>query len=146
LRSATALIQTMGRAARHQEGSVILYADKVTKSMQIAMDETSRRRQAQEEYNQRNQIIPQGISKPIREKLLKREKKEKQKTDKKGSIFLQINQRERLDLSQIDAEELTPDDKEKLSKKLKTQMKKAANELDYELAALIRDKIKELET
>jgi excinuclease ABC subunit B len=146
LRSATALIQTMGRAARHQEGSVILYADKVTKSMQIAMDETSRRRQAQEKYNQDHQITPQGINKPIREKLLKREKKEKQKTDKKGSVFLQINQRERLDLSQIDAEELTPDDKQKLSKKLKTQMKKAANELDYELAALIRDKIKELET
>jgi excinuclease ABC subunit B len=136
----------MGRAARHQEGSVILYADKVTKSMQIAMDETSRRRQAQEKYNQDHQITPQGINKPIREKLLKREKKEKQKTDKKGSVFLQINQRERLDLSQIDAEELTPDDKQKLSKKLKTQMKKAANELDYELAALIRDKIKELET
>ena len=145
LRSATALIQTMGRAARHQNGEVILYADKITKSMQIAMDETSRRRQIQEQYNLDHKIIPQGINKPIREKLLKREKKDDKKIDKKGSIFLQINQRERLDLAQIDAEELTPDDKQKLSKKLKTQMKKAAKDLDYELAALIRDKIRELE-
>ena len=144
LRSATALIQTMGRAARHQNGEVILYADKITKSMQIAMDETNRRRQIQEQYNLDNNIIPQGINKPIREKLLKREKEEDKKIDKKGSIFLQINQRERLDLAQIDAEELTPDDKQKLSKKLKTQMKKAAKDLDYELAALIRDKIQEL--
>lgn len=145
LRSATALIQTMGRAARHQDGRVILYADKITKSMKIAMDETSRRRQVQEQYNLENNIIPQGINKPIREKLLKREKKEDKKLDKGSAVFLQINQRERLNLSQIDAEELTPDDKQKLSKKLKTQMKKAAKDLDYELAALIRDKIKELE-
>jgi len=146
LRTSTSLIQTMGRAARHVNGRVILYADKITQSMQIAMDETRRRRQIQQQYNQDHQLTPQGIQKPIREKLLHREKKEEESNPSKKSILLQINKRERLNLSQIDAEGMTPDDKAKLRKKLKTEMKKAANELDYELAAIIRDTIAKLET
>jgi excinuclease ABC subunit B len=144
LRTSTSLIQTMGRAARHVNGRVILYADKITQSMQIAMDETRRRRQIQQQYNQDHQLTPQGIQKPIREKLLHREKKEEESNPSKKSILLQINKRERLNLSQIDAEGMTPDDKAKLRKKLKTEMKKAANELDYELAAIIRDTIAKL--
>lgn len=146
LRTSTSLIQTMGRAARHVNGRVILYADKITQSMQIAMDETRRRRQIQQQYNQDHQLTPQGIQKPIREKLLHREKKEEGSNPSKKSILLQINKRERLNLNQIDAEGMTPDDKAKLRKKLKTEMKKAANELDYELAAIIRDTIAKLET
>lgn len=147
LRSNTSLIQTMGRAARHVEGRVILYADRITNSMAIAMEETARRRQTQIEHNLKNKITPLGINKPIREKLLKREKKKDEDSTrkKKGTIILQLNKRERLNLSQIEAEALTPDDKTKLSKKLRTQMKKAADEMDYELAAIIRDKIAELE-
>lgn len=144
LRSATSLIQTMGRAARHVQGRVILYADRITNSMQIAMEETARRRHTQQQYNQQHQITPIGINKPIREKLLKREKKEPESGLSKGGLILQLNKRERLNLGQIKAEELTPDDRQRLSKKLRTQMKKAAAEMDYELAAIIRDKIAEL--
>ncbi len=146
LRSATALIQTMGRAARHVEGRVILYADKITKSMQIAIDETKRRRQTQEDYNRQHAITPMGINKPIREKLLQREDKDQDKDSAKTkNILLKISQKEQLNLSAIDPSELTPGEKQALIKKLRTQMKKAANDLDFELATIIRDKVKELE-
>src|SRR5690606_12296458 len=69
LRSSQALIQTVGRAARHEEGRVVMYADKTTKSMQFTIDETTRRRKIQEEYNSSHNITPTGVDKVIDEGL-----------------------------------------------------------------------------
>lgn len=145
LRSATSLIQTMGRAARHVDGRVILYADRITRSMDIAIKETERRRATQEEYNLQHGITPQGINKPIREKLMQRKSKDEQDKENKKSILLKISNKEQLNLMAINPEELTPGEKQGLIKKLRTQMKKAANDQDFELAAIIRDKIAEIE-
>jgi excinuclease ABC subunit B len=153
LRNDIALIQTIGRAARHLNGLAILYADKMTKSMQKAIDETARRRHKQLAYNQEHNIDPISINKPIREKLLQREKdgneleKELNRTKKynnKKAIYLQINKGTRLNLTAIDAQSLTPDERVKLVKQLRQQMTKAASDLDFELAAIIRNKIAEL--
>lgn len=146
LRSGTSLIQTMGRAARHVDGQVILYADKVTKSMDSAIKETTRRRQIQEAYNLKHQIDPVGINKPIREKLLQRQEKDQNDNKNQKSILLKISNKEQLNLMAINPEELTPGEKQALIKKLRTQMKKVANELDFELAGIIRDKIKAIES
>jgi excinuclease ABC subunit B len=153
LRNDIALIQTIGRAARHLNGLAILYADKMTKSMQKAIDETARRRHKQLAYNQKHNIDPMSINKPIREKLLQREKdgneweKELNRTKKynnKKAIYLQIGKSTRLNLTAIDAQNLTPDERVKLVKQLRQQMNRAASDLDFELAAIIRDKIAEL--
>ena len=114
LRSETTLIQTMGRAARHPQGHVILYADKITKSMKAAIEEVKRRRKIQMEYNKAHNIVPKPIIKPIREwPFAKKEVKEE---------FLPI----------------------KDIKLLEKEMKIAAKNLDFERAAQIRDLIKEL--
>ena len=145
LRSDTALIQTMGRAARHQEGRVILYADNFSQAMLTAVSETQRRRQTQEEYNQQHDITPATIQKPVREKLLKREKEEKDSIKKSpGSFIVQLSAKQQIDLSEIDANALTPQDKKTLIAKLTKRMRQAARELDYELAAILRDKIEEI--
>jgi len=156
LRSATALIQTMGRAARHVNGQVILYADKITKSMQTAIDETNRRRQIQEEYNQKHGITPQTISKPIRERMIKKQEEnevEGQQTGADGKkiksakpIYVQLSKKERIDVNAVDPEAMTPGDKKKMTKKLEKVMRQAANDLDFELAAIIRDVVQDLET
>lgn len=146
LRSSTALIQTMGRAARHVEGLAILYADKITKSMDFAIKETTRRREVQEKYNLNNKITPIGISKPVREKLMQRKSKEETSEENKKSILLKISSKEKINLSAINSEELTPGEKQGLVKKLRTQMKRAASDQDFELAAIIRDKISEVES
>lgn len=146
LRSTTSLIQTMGRAARHVDGRVILYADRITKSMHAAIEETKRRRHTQETYNLEHNIQPAGINKPIREKLLIRENtKDKEDSGKKG-LLIKLSSKEQLNLAAIDPSELTPREKQVLIKKLRTQMKKAASELDFELATIIRDKVTALET
>ncbi|MBU1033971.1 excinuclease ABC subunit UvrB [Patescibacteria group bacterium] len=146
LRSSTALIQTMGRAARHVEGLAILYADKITKSMDFAIKETTRRREVQEKYNLNNKITPIGISKPVREKLMQRKSKEETSEENKKSILLKISSKEKINLSAINSEGLTPGEKQGLVKKLRTQMKRAASDQDFELAAIIRDKISEIES
>ncbi|AKM81626.1 MAG: UvrABC system protein B [Candidatus Pacebacteria bacterium GW2011_GWF2_38_9] len=146
LRSSTALIQTMGRAARHVEGLAILYADKITKSMDFAIKETTRRREVQEKYNLNNKITPIGISKPVREKLMQRKSKEETSEENKKSILLKISSKEKINLSAINSEELTPGERQGLVKKLRTQMKRAASDQDFELAAIIRDKISEVES
>ena len=145
LRSSTSLIQTMGRAARHVDGLAILYADKITKSMDFAINETKRRRATQEKYNADNNLAPVGINKPIREKLMQRLSKEEQDKANRKGLMLKISNKEQLNLMAINPEELTPGEKQALVKKLRTQMKKAANEQDFELAAIIRDKIAEIE-
>ena len=124
LRSETSLIQTIGRAARNTEGHVIMYADSVTNSMEKAITETERRRAIQIAYNQEHGIVPQTIKKDIR-KVLEITSKEKieKKTDRK----------------------LSKKEKTELISKLKTEMKEAAKLLEFEHAAYLRDKIKELE-
>ncbi len=134
LRTPTALIQTMGRAARHINGHVILYADRISESMRLAIEETSRRRDYQIAFNRTHNITPRGISKPIREKLLKREPKEediRKKELKKMGLEEDVN-----------PESLTPADKQKMIKKLKKLMNAAANAWDFESAARYRDLIK----
>jgi len=130
LRSKTSLIQTMGRAARHVEGRVIMYADNMTKSIKEALFEVERRRKYQIEYNKKHNIIPKSISKPIRSKLAE-ENFDSEITNTLGF--------------EIDVKSLTPMDRKDLIKKLKKEMLVAAQTLNFELAAEIRDKIKEIE-
>lgn len=138
LRSDVTLIQTMGRAARHVEGRVIMYADKTTGSMQRALDEVARRRAYQLEYNKKHNIIPKSIEKPIREKLIDRTEGEKAPWlfGEKEPIYASLPHLE------IDA--MTPMEKKRLVKNLTTEMRLAAQDLNFELAAEIRDKIKEM--
>lgn len=131
LRSQTSLIQTMGRAARHVKGRVIMYADKITGSMDRALNEVKRRREYQLEMNKKYGIIPRSISKPLRVKLI--EKDEENKTD-----FA-------LETGIVDTESLTPMDKKKLINNLRKEMVLAAHELNFELAAEIRDRIRKIE-
>ncbi|PJE67625.1 excinuclease ABC subunit B [Candidatus Shapirobacteria bacterium CG10_big_fil_rev_8_21_14_0_10_40_9] len=140
LRSKTSLIQVMGRAARHINGQVIMYADKFTGSMQRAIEEVRRRRDIQLKYNKKHKIVPKSIQKPIREKLVAREEK--------ISPFIygvKSYQTAFLELEKLDPEQLTPEDRNKLIKNLRREMKEAASDLNFELAAEIRDKIKEIE-
>lgn len=130
LRSDTSLIQTIGRAARNACGEVIMYADKITDSMQRAIDETNRRREIQLAHNQKYGIIPQTIKKPIENNLL--------------SLVASYR-----DLEDIVAEEMVDlgiekKDLPKLISKLEKDMHKAAKILDFERAADIRDQLKKL--
>lgn len=123
LRSDRSLIQTIGRAARNAKGRVILYADKMTGSMERALEETSRRRKIQEAYNLEHNITPQTISKKITEVIRATEVAE---TGPKYS------------------KKMTKKEKEKLLAKLEKEMKAAAKELDFETAATLRDAMLEL--
>jgi excinuclease ABC subunit B len=138
LRSDVTLIQTMGRAARHVEGRVIMYADRVTGSMQRALSEVKRRRKYQIAYNRKHNIKPESIHKPIREKLVDRSEvaREPWMFGEKEPVYQA--------LPNIDIDSLTPMEKKKLVKNLSTEMRLAAQDLNFELAAEIRDKIKEI--
>jgi len=131
LRSRSSLIQTMGRAARHVHGEVVMYADQITKSMKEAMEEVERRREIQEEYNRKNNITPQKIEKPIRPKLIDEiiEEKEK-KSGKKNKL--------------VNYESLPPKDLERELKRLTEEMKYEAEVLNFEKAAGIRDEVKKI--
>jgi excinuclease ABC subunit B len=126
LRSEGALIQTMGRAARHIGGHVIMYADSITKSMQAAIDETQRRRRIQEDFNQEHGITPQGIRKVIK--------------DITERVKVAAEVRAVYDATAPH----TREDVTRLIKELEGQMKTAARNLEFEKAALIRDRIVEL--
>ncbi len=130
LRSDTSLIQTIGRAARNACGEVIMYADKITDSMQRAIDETNRRREIQLEHNKKYGIIPQTIKKPIENNLLSLVASYRD--------FEDIVAEEMVDLG-IDKKDLP-----KLISKLEKDMHKAAKILDFERAAEIRDQLKKL--
>ncbi|KKR30547.1 excinuclease ABC subunit B [Candidatus Woesebacteria bacterium RIFCSPHIGHO2_01_FULL_39_32] len=139
LRSEVSLIQTMGRAARHVEGHVILYADNVTGSMQRAIGEVGRRRAYQIAMNKKLAIVPSSITKPIRERVIAEEEK--------GTIEKLFRQEVRsfAQLPEIDITSLTPMDKRKLIVRLRREMKITAQDLNFELAAEIRDKIRQIE-
>ena len=138
LRSEVSLIQTMGRAARHVEGRVILYADNITGSIKRALAEVERRRKYQIKMNKKYRITPKTIEKPIRERLV--EKDEEAKYEK----LLKFGEKTYRKLPDIVLDGLTPMDKRKLIGNLRREMRLAAQDLNFELAAEIRDKIKEI--
>ncbi len=129
LRSERSLIQTSGRAARNINGKVIMYADKITKSIQACLDETTRRRAIQQKFNRDNNITPESIVKSISNVL--------------SSIYeadymtVPVDKKAKIELTE-------EEDIEALIKKLTTQMKQAAKNLEFEKAADLRDQIKEL--
>ena len=124
LRSESSLIQTIGRAARNAQGKVIMSADKVTGSMRRAIDETERRRAAQDAYNRANGITPKTIVKEIRDPI---------------EVTLKDDAS-----PAADAEKLPKEKKKQLVEKLTAEMKRAAKELDFETAAALRDRIRRL--
>jgi excinuclease ABC subunit B len=126
LRSETSLIQTIGRAARHVEGQVIMYADRVTGSMQRAINETNRRRDAQIAYNKLNGITPQSIQKAIREDLI---------------AELLADARAELTPGTLGKAKPKPEDLPKILSELEGEMKAAAAALDFERAAQLRDEL-----
>lgn len=137
LRSRTSLIQTMGRAARHLNGHVIMYADVLTKSMKAAIDEVQRRRKTQIEYNETHGITPVQITKKIREKLIDRPPEETPEAIR--------HQKEDVIYKQAILGELIPQDKTKLTSYLTKKMKEAAKDFRFEEAAVLRDKISKLQ-
>ncbi len=141
LRSKTSLIQTMGRAARHQEGKVIMYADTVTGSMTAAIDEVNRRRLYQTNYNRTHHVTPKSINKPIRTKLIIREPKG---TTGPQSTVIQLTRTEAIDLKNLKLDSLTPEDKKRLTRSLTRKMLQTARDLNFELAAKLRDTISDL--
>lgn len=153
LRSRSALIQTMGRAARHESGQAILYADYLTGSMKAAISETQRRRKIQIVFNKTHGITPTSISKPVRDRMIEKTEEEPttnrkrfgKSSEQDNDIIINLNKSEQINLSLIDPEELTPHDKKKLAAKLRRRMAQAAKDLDYELAAILRDTIYRLE-
>lgn len=126
MRSGRSLIQTIGRAARNAEGQVIMYADEVTPSMEYAITETERRREIQEKYNAAHGITPKTITKDVAEILEISTHKEDGGNGKKKKHY-------------------TPAERVQLIEQYKKEMKAAAKLLEFEHAAYLRDKIKELE-
>ncbi len=127
LRSDTALIQTTGRAARHVNGTVIMYADRITNSMRRALDETDRRREIQTKHNEEHNIEPATIVKEVRD-LTGRVRREAAPADEPE-----------LSITQLPKDELA-----RMIRELKRQMEAAAENLQFEKAALLRDEIYEL--
>lgn len=127
LRSESALVQTIGRAARHVEGKVIMYADGMTGSMQRAIEETYRRREIQQKYNEEHHITPQSVAKEIGQGL--------------RAIIPEKEKSKKLDLRKIPREELP-----QIIKELTSQMQLAAANLEFERAAELRDQIEDIKT
>ena len=126
LRSGSSLIQTIGRAARHEDGHVIMYADMVTDSMRLAIDETERRRRLQEDFNHQHGITPQGIKKSI-----------KDITDRVRAIAEE-------QAPYVTTREMPRDQVARLIKDLERRMKDAARDLEFEKAAALRDQVVDL--
>jgi len=147
LRSKTSLIQTMGRAARHTQGTVVMYADNITGSMQRAITEVERRRRIQDDYNKKHHIVPISVKKPIRTKLVEYQDRDKmtRSADFVSNMLSKLG-KEYEEILNIDIDQLIPSDKTKLAKKLNLAMKEAAANLNFELAIALREKIKKLKT
>jgi excinuclease ABC subunit B len=131
LRSTGALIQTMGRAARHLEGKAVLYADVFTDSMRRAIDETNRRRAVQEQYNLDNHITPQSIIKPIDMSLVR--------IAEGDYVTVPVEPED-------PTEEMTPAQRDKFIGELEESMRAAAKKFEFEKAAQLRDRIKSLKS
>ena len=129
LRSETSLIQTIGRAARNSEGHVIMYADKITDSMHVAIEETKRRREIQQAYNEEHGITPTTIQKSVRELISVSKKVAKEEMNFKK-----------------DPESMNRDELTKLIADIQKKMQKAAADLNFEAAAEYRDKMVELKS
>ncbi len=129
LRSETFFMQMMGRAARHVEGHVVMYADRITGSMKAAIDETTRRRQIQEDYNKEHNITPQTIIKAIRDSRLA------------GQKVVEEDE----EMRKVDPTKMTPEEIKFYLDELNEQMDLAAQNLEFELAGRLRDKIYEIE-
>src|ERR1039457_1261766 len=129
LRSAGALIQTIGRAARHVEGHAVLYADVMTDSMRKALEETGRRRRVQVEYNERNGIVPQSIIKPIDMSLVA--------VAEGDYVTVPLE-------SDEDVEGLTPEQRQRFIGELEERMREAGRKFEFEKAAQLRDRVKGL--
>lgn len=127
LRSETSLIQTIGRAARNSEGHVIMYADNMTDSMRLAIEETNRRREIQQAYNEEHGITPKTIQKAVRDLI---------------RISKEVAQEELR--FEKDPESMSAKELEKLIEEVQKKMKKAAAELNFEAAAMLRDQMVEL--
>lgn len=127
LRSETSLIQTIGRAARNSNGHVIMYGDTITRSMDVAITETNRRREIQEEYNEEHNIIPTTINKSVRKRI--------------QNTFV-AEENESYDVNKVT--EFSKGEIEVIIENLNTEMLKAAEELDFERAATLRDQIRNL--
>lgn len=127
LRSETSLIQTIGRAARNSNGHVIMYGDTITRSMDVAITETNRRREIQEEYNKEHNITPTTINKSVRKRI--------------QNTFV-AEENENYDANKVT--EFSKDEIEVIIENLNTEMLKAAEELDFERAATLRDQIRNL--
>lgn len=137
LRSKTSLIQTMGRAARNIQGEVIIYADNITGSIREAIAEIERRRKYQSAYNLKHKITPKTIYKPIRERIIEK--------SEEFLLYDRINSNVDANfLDNLKTEAMTPFDRKKVVKKLEREMRTQAEELNFELAIKIRDKVKEL--
>ena len=129
LRSSTSLIQTFGRAARNVDGKVILYADIITRSIKEAMNETNRRRMLQKEYNKKNGITPQSITKRIDE------------------VLTSVYERDYFDYLKISEDKdiyLSPEKRKKRMEQLEKLMKEAVQNLEFEKAASLRDELNKL--
>jgi len=131
LRSTGSLIQTMGRAARHLNGKAILYADVVTESMRRAIDETTRRRRIQEQYNVENDITPQSIIKPIDMSLVA--------IAEGDYVTVSLEPEDPVD-------EMTPEQRDRFILDLEESMREAARKFDFKKAAEIRDRVKALKS
>lgn len=129
LRNPRSLIQTIGRAARNANGHVIMYADKMTRSMQEAIDETARRREIQLQYNATHGITPMTIKKPIRDLI---------------SVRTETTTGEKIDLTQVAFKDLPKDEQKNIIANFENQMKAAAKALDFEEAAQLRDSVMSL--
>ncbi|MCY0880633.1 MAG: excinuclease ABC subunit UvrB [Firmicutes bacterium] len=127
LRSKTSLVQTIGRAARNLEGSVIMYADKITDSMRAAMDETDRRRRIQQAYNASHHIVPKGVSKAVRDVIQATKAVVEEVPEGKS------------------AKDLTVKERQVLMNRLRKEMKEASRNWEFERAATLRDMLVELE-
>ena len=125
LRAERSLIQTIGRAARNASGKVIMYADSVTKSMKVAIDETARRRAIQDAYNKEHGITPKTVVKGVRD-------------------VIEIAAKEDARTKRASAGKLTKPEREKLIAEMTAEMQSAAKHLEFEKAAFLRDEIKKL--